>query len=378
MSALFNTCQNKVDFCKEYGIEISEEQWPCHYLCDSLIADRGELEGYAVENLINGLHVKILNTVSFRGDWKGIVEQYFRTINLKVKPFLPGFINEDYRERGGKDYRLDGRLNLFQFTQIVIKCVLHNNNSHWLKDYNREEMMIEDDVDNIPFKLWNWGIKNRAGTLRSVPEDIMKLHLMKSDYATITERGIKFKGIYYGCKLGLSERWFEKARNGSSKVKIYYDSRKMNNLYIKTDNVDGFEKCFLLEHQERYTNKSLEEIEYLLEAERLKEKVNNQDVMQSKIELMAEIESIVKEAETSGVNSNNESNRSRIKGIRKNRQIEKMINRTREGFELGKNNNDEIGEVITLNKDRITDNIEENKIDLLRKKQKERLYGKGK
>jgi len=34
---------DKVEFCKKYDIEISEEEWPCKHLPDIIIADRGEL-----------------------------------------------------------------------------------------------------------------------------------------------------------------------------------------------------------------------------------------------------------------------------------------------------------------------------------------------
>ncbi len=146
MMALANSAMNKVKFCKEYDIDISEDEWPVHYLPDSIVADRGEFEGKIAEGLINGLHVKVKNTPSFRADWKGIVEQHFRTINLKIKPFLPGFINEDFKERGGKDYRLDAKLDLKQFTKIMIKCVIFHNNNHFIKNYNMDEMMIEDIV----------------------------------------------------------------------------------------------------------------------------------------------------------------------------------------------------------------------------------------
>ncbi len=60
-------------------------------------------------------------------------------------------------------------------------------------------MMVEDDVPCIPTELWNWGgIANRGGgTLRSISEDIVKLALMPSDTAVVTEKGIKYKDMYY-------------------------------------------------------------------------------------------------------------------------------------------------------------------------------------
>ena len=41
---LCNAASDKVAYCAEYGIEITESQWPCRYIPDSILADRGELE----------------------------------------------------------------------------------------------------------------------------------------------------------------------------------------------------------------------------------------------------------------------------------------------------------------------------------------------
>nr|WP_259548615.1 transposase family protein [Heyndrickxia oleronia] len=159
MMALANTASDKVSYCKQYGIDITKEEWDCHYLPQTILADRGELEGYNVERLINAFHMKVENTPPYRADWKGIVEQHFRVINTKVKPFLPGTIDTDVKVRGDRDYRLDATLTLEEFTSIIIKCALHHNNHHWLKNYNQDEMMIEDEVSLIPRELWNWGDK---------------------------------------------------------------------------------------------------------------------------------------------------------------------------------------------------------------------------
>lgn len=85
MMALDNMVADKVEFCKEYDIEITKEQWPTHHLPEIIIADRGEFEGYTVENLINNLNIKIENTTAYRGELKGIVERKFRTFNGKDK-----------------------------------------------------------------------------------------------------------------------------------------------------------------------------------------------------------------------------------------------------------------------------------------------------
>lgn len=95
MMALDNMICDKVEFCKKYGIDIKEEQWPCKHLPEIIIADRGEFEGYSVENLINNLDIKIENTSPYRGDLKGIVERSFRTTNEKIKHTTPGAIQRN-------------------------------------------------------------------------------------------------------------------------------------------------------------------------------------------------------------------------------------------------------------------------------------------
>ncbi|MBD2070352.1 DDE-type integrase/transposase/recombinase [Leptolyngbya sp. FACHB-671] len=302
MMALVNTATNKIPFCEEYGISITDEEWSCCHLPYTLLADRGELLGTPIETLSKNLHVKIENTASYRADWKGIVERRFRTIHGHVKPFVPGYIDVDFRKRGGKDYRLDGKLTIKDFTKIIIKCILHHNNRDYIESYSRQEMMVADNVQTIPAELWKWGIRNRSGRLRSFPEDIIKLNLLPRDRGTVTSRGIRFKGMSYTCEKAIKQRWFEKARNSSldkeSKyLGISYDLRQPNFIYIRDVDGRGFEKCFLLDSEERYLNKSIEEVEHLHQSERLDRKTYESDELQHDVDLATDIEEIVAEAE---------------------------------------------------------------------------------
>lgn len=266
----------------------------------------------------------------------------------------------------------------------MIKSCLHHN-QNMLSNYNREEMMIADDIEPIPLKLWNWGMKNRAGLLRSVSEDIVKLNLMPTANAYITGKGIKFKGLFYTSSTLIREGSFERVRitGSGEKIRIAYDPRNLNYIYIKKEDGKSFEKCHLLDYQEAHKNKSLEELEYLQEYEKLQKKQKEDEQLQSKIDLISEIENIVQEAEkmTKEQQDGTESKTQKLKGIRKNRQIEKMINRGNEAFELDKKVTSEKGQVLSFNRVNSQEPEEEqdeldNEIFLLRKKQKERAYGK--
>lgn len=377
MMALANAASDKVNYCREFGIDIEKNEWPAAHLPESILADRGELEGSKVDSLINTFGIKILNTPPYRADLKGIIEQHFRVTNSRTKAFLPGAV-KPIKERGDRDYRLEAQLDICQFTQVIIKCVLYHNNHHYLTNYLREEMMVEDEIEPIPKQLWEWGINNKSGKLRYAPEDIVKLNLMPTGTATVTSKGVSFKGLFYGSKQLLKERWFEKARNrGTWKIEISYDPRNMDYIYIREENGLSFDKCFLLEHQQRYKGKVVEEINYLLEYEKLKEIKSKEKTLQSKVDLNSEIEEIVKQAieETSQKQTDVISKRSRIKNIRQNRNAEKMIQREEEAFELD-NRNIENSEIIPFN---CSDNdkfVEDTGFDLLFRKQKEALKKK--
>lgn len=88
MMALANTASNKQAFCKQSGREIDEEDWPCHHLPAIILGDRGEIEGRMIETLINNFNVTVESAAAYRADWKGIVEQRFRLIPAKFKPYV--------------------------------------------------------------------------------------------------------------------------------------------------------------------------------------------------------------------------------------------------------------------------------------------------
>lgn len=350
MMALDNMICDKVEFCKKYGIKIKEEQWPCKHLPEIIIADRGEFEGYSVENLINNLDVKIENTSPYRGDLKGIVERSFRTTNEKIKHTTPGAIQKEFRKRGDRDYRLDATLTLEEFTKIYINIVLHHN-SKIIDKYVMDKEMIEDEIIPTPLQLWKWGIENRKGRLKTVDRDVLRLNILPKGKASISRAGIRFKGLYYSSDKAIKEQWFIK--NNVRNIEIVYDPRNMNNIYIPYDDGLGYDECYLISTSIQYKDCILEEIIFNEElALELKEK-ESKEQNQNNIDLEKEIEKIVNKAKSEKENDvdYNKSSAQKLKGIKRNRTVEKQINREAEGFYLGQqsdNQANKIAEVIEL------------------------------
>ncbi len=236
IQALNTAMTDKVNYCAKYGISIQPEDWPAIGLPDALLADRGELLGYQIEALEKTFAVRLENAPARRGDAKGIVEQAFNTYQAYFKKEGKGkgvVEGTTVRKTGGRDYRQDATLNIHQFTEIILACIISHNQFHVLKTYDREADM-PNDLPTIPIHLWNWGIQNRTGKLRSVSEEALKIALLPRTKITLSDLGIKAFGLYYLAKEILDLGWLHR-KTGSSRpqnLEAAYDPYSMNKIYI--------------------------------------------------------------------------------------------------------------------------------------------------
>jgi len=323
MMAIANMASDKVAYCREYGIEIAESEWPCHHVPAVLRGDRGELESKNADNLTNMLGIRVENCPAYRADWKGIVEQYFRTIDTNSVSLLPGSVKPDMSKRGGRDYRLDAALNIRQFTQIIIKCILYYNNHHYMDYFEKSEAMMMDNVEAIPCRIWDWGIRH-FGALRSFPEDIVRTAVLPTANATVTEKGIKFKGIFYSSDRAVREAWFEKARSKKTwPVKVSFDPRDMANLYIWNKDDNKYDLCYLLEWNQKYTGKCLDEIIDEQKKEAVAKKRLKLPETEAKVNLNAEIDAIVSEAKGMVAGLPAKSKKEKVSNIKEKRRNER-------------------------------------------------------
>lgn len=332
MMALLNAMAPKVDYCKKFGIEIKEEEWPICCVPQRVLADRGELMGGQIENAIKNLGITIQNSPPYRADYKGIIEQSFRGMNLKLKPFVDGVVinGKNIKERGERDYRLDANLTLKEFTQIIIKCILFHNNHHVLNDYVTSEMMFEANVEKIPIKIWEYGIQNKRGMLRELPEEVIKINLLPHGEASVTPRGVLFNRLLYASDYVLEEHWFQSARiKGNWKINISYDPRDLTHIYYLDDDGRGFKKLTLLDYLSKYGNIESAELDEIFKNEKELDRKSKDKELQRKIMLFDEIEEIVGEARNVADMDKNSSisKTQRLKGIGENREMEQKLYR---------------------------------------------------
>lgn len=330
--ALYNAFTDKVNYCRGYGIEITENMWPCHHLPQSLLGDRGELEGHNGARLAEKLNIRVDNTPPYRGDLKPIVERYFKISNDAVIHRLPASVRPELAHRGGHDYRLDARLDLRQFTRIMIFSVLTYNKTT-LKSFEPSEAMMKAGVELTPLELWNWGINCSAGILRTADEERCRYALLPEDTCDITERGIKFRKLFYSCSRAVKEQWFENARrNGAYKMKVSYDPRDMHAVYVWKDGERKPELAALVDWEQKFDGKSCEECEYEMEVISQQKTKNAKRDHDAGLTLDKFVEGVAAEAAAMAPDTADIPKSERTAGINASRQKEKEAMRCQESF----------------------------------------------
>jgi len=331
--ALENAYTDKVKYCARVGIEIASEQWPSQGLPEGILADRGELEGYGADNLVRALNIGVSNTAPFRADAKSIVERSFRIINDLVIHWQPGAVFKPW-ERGERDPRLEAKLTLHELRLLVIHAILHHNRS-LLTGYRLQEDMIADEVPPRPIDLWAWGVANRTGHLRMMDSNIVRLHSLPGDKATVTPRGIRFGGVFYSCELAVQERWFERARaSGTWTIDVAFDPRAVDVIYLRTPGTRSVEPCHLVVAEQRFLGKTWAEVEDFCRSQKEVREDSRTDDLQAAANLEAQVQVIVEHAsKESAVANQGLTKAAKLRDVRENRAAEHALSAQPSGAE---------------------------------------------
>ena len=257
--ALENAATNKREYCKEFDINIDEEDWPCKNLPKLLNGDRGELKSQLLNNFVN-INVDVSNAPSYRGDLKPYVEQHFRITNKKIRElfFTAGAKPPQMINRGDKDPTPNAALTIYEFTRIMILHTIAFNKSALNAEFFVTREMFMDKVALSPIEIWKWGESKKL--LHEIPRDVLRYNLLPKVKGIVTRFGIKCNGMYYTSDLGLKDGWFVSGSiNGMKEIEASYDPRNVSRIFIRLKN-GKLEPCNLTDRYKDYENLHLEEV----------------------------------------------------------------------------------------------------------------------
>ncbi|GAB2869253.1 hypothetical protein GCM10027277_43010 [Pseudoduganella ginsengisoli] len=215
--ALANAAADKQRYCLRFGRDIGAALWPAQHLPGLVFADAALAAGADIEhdNLLNQFQTRCLVAPPHEGHAPGLHAELARRI-----PLLSGAAKDDGEGDTLRCARMDGVLDLEQFTRLVIDSVLHYNHSN-------------PQGGPTPQQLWTWGAAQRGAALRQFPEDLVRCCLLPVTDAMVTAQGIRVQGSHYECVRALDELWFERAaRHGQWPVKVAYDPASLDMVYL--------------------------------------------------------------------------------------------------------------------------------------------------
>jgi hypothetical protein len=325
MAAFENATTEKVNYCKKFGVEIEDYEWPAHHLPNVLVADRGPFESHASDRIVSGLGVTINNNPPYHPNRKGLIEENLRLVTERMIHQLRGAINKKQH-----DYRRNENfpcLTISDFTEIVIRFVLLYNQTKTLSGRLMPKGLITARVERTPLGVWEWGIKNRAGQLRTVERNLVRQSLLPTEEVSCSQKGIYFKGFYYSSKTGERNGWFVK-RPGFrwNRVKILYDPRLVDRIYLLNGR-NGLETCHLLPGYSTFLGCSWQEVEDFRKQQRAQDDLDRTRRDQIEVTHYAAIDRIATEAADRLPESAKKKGqaRKRRQGIAQNRTVEKSL-----------------------------------------------------
>jgi putative transposase len=192
-----------------------------------------------------------------------------------------------------------------------------------IEGFRPQQFMLSDGIEPRPIDLWRWGISNRSGHLRSTSGDRSRLNLLPRGQATVTERGIRFRKVFYTCDTELKEDWRVQARATHSwKIDVAFDPMNTDSVFIVKDR--EFEPCRVLESNAMFAHRCWNEVEdFFEEMKQLKDRSATRE-RQSRTDRDAQIHATIENAllRLDGV-ERPVSKAEALRDIRENRRVER-------------------------------------------------------
>lgn len=278
MRLIANSAANKVDFCRIYGVEISEQDWPCAGMPSEIISDKGsDFCARRIEELCHRYSVQLESVPPYRSELKPLIERAFGLLQNQYLDLLrgKGATEDDASERWATDYRDEAVLTLEEFTRILILAILQTN---------RRVL----PCGKTPLQLWN----EKQDTARLLPvndEDLYLMSLPRFKAAVrLTRKGIRFNNLDYA-PVSMENLYL------GDKYQVAWDPEDISTIYLVVNH--EYVSCKLTKDSKKYIGLNFTEVKAAKANERLECKVLREQELSEKVNTLRQIRQIISEAE---------------------------------------------------------------------------------
>jgi hypothetical protein len=261
--AIFNAFRNKQVFAKEYGVELSEEDWIEGGKCAVLLVDNEELANNISEGVPASANFEVRFGRTYRGDDKGLIESAFHIFHSMYKRFrIKGFKYKNLLGSNRNKPKKEAALTINETMKILIIYSVYHNKYLENPRIPIEAAAREDGVNKICREVWNWGLEKRF----FIPEEISDKELYLQLLETVKikpDRGV-FKipetGLRYTIRGHIPDKeLLDKVANRRLQrpFKCRYLRQLTNFIFIEVNN--QFYTAQLLDIDREYKNMSFAE-----------------------------------------------------------------------------------------------------------------------
>jgi putative transposase len=264
MEALLSVVTDKKELCERWGGRYNPDAWVADgVLCYKLAADRGsEYIGHESDQIADDVRIHVLNMPAHMSCLKGMVECAFKLVHVSLKENAPGYEPpaNAFKRHGDKCYERDASMTLDELAAEFIDIItLHNLRMHAGMRLDPELVLAK--VAPIPAVVWKADVARRCGTLRRYDATFLRHKLRPAKKAVVRQDGILVNHCYYVCPEALQDEWFVAAGRKRFPIKVTYDRRSVNTIYIHTPaRSDEPYPATLSPRSEYYTGYSVAEV----------------------------------------------------------------------------------------------------------------------
>lgn len=170
--AILNGASSKVDFCERYGITIREDEWLA-LTPRRILGDNGEMKSETGMISIEEMEGSLEFCESYFGERKAVLESSNRRSHVHNDHLIPGSNMGRQTQRGEKAPALDACFTFQEYMPLLIKSILHRNNTEIIP-YPLIEMR-KDGVRPVRIEMMKWFIEK--GYVASTPTDMDALRV---------------------------------------------------------------------------------------------------------------------------------------------------------------------------------------------------------
>lgn len=241
--ALANCFMPKKEFCRLFGINISERDWPCSHVPVKLVCDNGEMIGLKPQDVVTPI-TTLEFAPGYRADKKSIVERRFGILNREAIHPLLGSTRGGLIVKGEPVPTSRACLTLQEVTKTIILAILEHNQAIFKELAYINPLLIEHDLNISPLNSWLISLKNSRFSARTIMEDEVISRLLPPERVSITPGGLQYNNLYYECEEDLASvaRVF-----GQSSCEARIDDNCVDFIYVRLDKNKPFTRHALLE-----------------------------------------------------------------------------------------------------------------------------------